>query len=74
MRKGERTEEGGRRNPGRGWKSEDGGYTSGPEDEVPSSDGVVGFGRIWPCVSGGGGWRNEDGGMKMEEGGGRREE
>ena len=20
-------------------------------NEVPSSDGVVGFGRIWPCIS-----------------------
>jgi hypothetical protein len=39
-------------------RSEDGGFTSGPEDGVPSSDGVVGSGlpaqqqagRIWPCI------------------------
>jgi len=41
----------------RGWRKEDGGFTSGPGDGVPSSDGVVG-GRM------------EDGGMKMEDGGG----
>ena len=49
-----RREEGGR-------KTEDGGFTSEPEDGVPSNDGVVGFGlsaalrlaqvgRIWPCI------------------------
>ena len=46
-------------------RSEDGGFTSGPEDGVPSSDGVVGFGRIWPCINGGG--RMEDGGRRTEE-------
>jgi hypothetical protein len=53
-------------------RSEDGGSTSGPEDGVPSSDGGGGFGRIWPCISGG--RRMEDGGMKMEEGGMKMEE
>jgi len=32
-------------------RSKDTGSTLGPEDGVPSSDGVVGFGRIWPCIS-----------------------
>jgi len=63
-----------------GLRKKDGGFTSGPEDGVPSSDGVVGFGlpaqqqagRIWPCISSGG--RMEDGGMKMKEGGVKMEE
>jgi len=49
-------------------------------------DGVVGFGRIWPCISGGrrmedGRWRSadrgvrsEDRGMKTLEGGHKNEE
>jgi hypothetical protein len=32
-------------------RSEDGGSTSGPEYGVTRRRGVVGFGRIWPCIS-----------------------
>jgi hypothetical protein len=40
------------------------------EEDRPSSDGVVGFGRIWPRISGGGRtedgrWRSEDRGRRM---------
>jgi hypothetical protein len=51
---GRKTEDGGMRTEEEEERprSEDGGFTSGPEDGVPSSIGVVGFGRIWPCISG----------------------
>jgi hypothetical protein len=65
--RGLKTEDGGRRTEEEEERprSEDGGFTSGPGDGVPSSDGVVGFGRIWPCISGGG--RMEDGRWRIEE-------
>ena len=40
--------------------------------ECRDGGAVVGFGRIWPCISGGrrmedGRWRNEDGGRRSED-------
>ena len=47
--------------------------------ECRGGGAVVGFGRIWPCISGRGrmedrGGRKEDGGMKMKEGGQKNED
>jgi hypothetical protein len=74
-----RMEEGGRRRrrKDRGRRMED--SRQDLRTECRGGDGVVGFGRIWPCISSGGRtedgrWRREDGGVKIEEGGSRRKD